>query len=193
MKKHKHTKTLMEIVKSMLDESGYHYENDEDVVKFSVSCSHCVVDTKILVDENAGLIIVYGLVNWLVKPEQRAAVLKLLNEKNAGCYFTTLFLDPSDGQVMCRALCYGDTNKLTELEVTAAFASVIKTLDEAFPEIVCKSLGIPPELIPSDTDDVAPDASSSSDDFPGYGAFGDSLRLPGWTPGKDNNPDEPGD
>ena len=196
MKKNKKTKTLMSIVKSMLDENGYRYEIDEDVVSLGVSRSNCVVDNKIFVDEDAGLIVVYGLVSLLVKPARRAAVLELMNEKNTRSFFSTLCLNPSDGQVMCRALCYGDKNKLTELEVAAAYAAVVESLDDAFPEIVCASLGIPPELIPSDSDDVAPvfpngsgDNSRISSDV--YAALGGAASLRCWTPDKNKDSDVP--
>ena len=195
MKKNKKTKTLMSIVKSMLDENGYRYEIDEDVVSLGVSRSNCVVDNKIFVDEDAGLIVVYGLVSLLVKPARRAAVLELMNEKNTRSFFSTLCLNPSDGQVMCRALCYGDKNKLTELEVAAAYAAVVESLDDAFPEIVCASLGIPPELIPSDDDDVAPVNPNGSGDFSRiapdvYPDLGGATSLRCWTPDKDQESDD---
>lgn len=87
MKKPKKTKTLMSIVKSMLDENGYRYEIDDNVVSLGVSRSNCVVENKIFIDEDSGLIVVYGVVSLIVKPERRAAVLELMNEKNARSFF----------------------------------------------------------------------------------------------------------
>ena len=188
-------KTLMALVKSMLDVRGYYYEVDDMVVKFGVQRNNCVVDIKMLVEEEAGVIVVYGFVGLVVKNARRAAVLELMNDKNAYNHFSTLFVNPSDGQVMCRALCYGNKKVLTDNEVAAAFSSVVVTIDDAFPEIVCTSMGMPPELIPSDADDVAPECSDNSEDIPvigsdAYQSLSGSSSLLCWAPNKDNRAGE---
>lgn len=149
------TKMLKDIVVSMLESHDYKYTVEEEVITLSMSTECCIIENKILTDEESGLVVVYGMLGVFVPPENRGTVLELLNEQNVKSSLSTLFMHEGNAPVVCRCSCYRNNEMITAQDVESALAVVVGTLVEVYPGVVCASLGFSPDLLMNDTDKEA--------------------------------------
>lgn len=146
---------LKDIVVTMLESQGYKYTVDEEAITLSMSTECCIIEIKILTDEEAGLVVVYGMLGVFVPPENRGAVLELINDKNVKSALSTLCMHTGNGPVLCRCSCYRNNEMITVQDVESALAVVVGTLVEVYPGVVCASLGFSPDLLMNNTDKEA--------------------------------------
>ena len=135
-------KTIKEIAKAVLDECEYSYEEQDELIRFGVKGDNCMVRINILCREERKVMLVIGTLDVFVSEDKRTSVLTLLNRQNSQTLFTTLYLDPEDGQIMCRSACNADGGSLNENVANYALSVVIEMLDDVFKPIMRIQLGI---------------------------------------------------
>lgn len=145
-------KTIKDIVKSVLEISEYPYKEEDDMLIFLVGGDNCVVDLKIHCDEEVNVLSVNGLVNMVVPKHRRTAVLAQINELNAGNTMTKFTLVMSDCRIMCRCTCNTDNGALNTKVAKLLISAVIEMLDNAYPSLLCASLGISTDMLPRDAE-----------------------------------------
>lgn len=135
-------KTIKDIVISALSFFNYHYNADDECVYFGVNGDNCSIKVNVLCKEEDELLIVHGTIPALVPKDKRSSVIDMMNEKNNYFKLTTLYLDSDDGQVMCRCAALDCEDALNEHVVKVMISTVIDTLDEVYPEIIRRSVGL---------------------------------------------------
>lgn len=181
-------KTIKEIVLSAL--SGYKISPIEEgnIVSCSLRGNNCIITIKIRCDEEDKVMSVFGSVDLCVPSDRQAAVLKQINIMNARNSFSALYMNPTDGLVICRCSCNTDGGALNERLVLLAFVAVSDT----YLPLACARLGIQSEL-PSlnapneETGKIAEYVESEKNgDKPAIDTY-NSPSLFCWTPAKERN------
>lgn len=145
-------KTIQEIVKSSLEFNSLRYVEDDNVVLFNYSGENCKMEVRIICEEDEKVMIVIGLSDLYVPTDRQDAVLELINKFNDKYVYSTLCLNPSNGNVICRSACNTDDGALTENIVMLTLASVLEMMDEAYLPMVAARLGAYAGLTQSDED-----------------------------------------
>lgn len=185
-------KTIKEMVLSAL--SGYKISPIEEgnIVSCCLRGNNCIITIKIRCDEEDKVMSVFGSVDLYVPSDRQAAVLKQINIINARNSFSALYMNPTDGQVICRCSCNTDGGALNERLVLLAFVAVSDMLDEAYLPLACARLGIQSEL-PSlnapneETGKIAESVESEENgDKPAIDTYNSPSQFC-WIPAKERN------
>lgn len=182
-------KTIKEIVMSAL--SGYKISlvDEGNIVSCCLRGNNCILTIKILCDEETEVMSVFGSVDLFVPGDRQAEVLKQINIINTRNSVSVLYMNPTDGQVLCRCTCNTDGGALNERLVLLAFVAVSDMLDEAYHPLVCARLGIKSEL-PSHNEEPEEIAESVVSETNGDNPAIDSYHFPSqfcWLPAKERN------
>lgn len=135
-------RTIKEIAKSTLDGNGYRYEENGDILRFYVEGNHCSVIVNMLCKEDINLLAVYTTVNLYVQEDKQAEIIEQLNRWNNQSMISTLYLNPDDGRVVCRAACNSNDHALNETVVHLVLASAVDVIDTVYPDIIRMCSGV---------------------------------------------------
>lgn len=129
---------LIQIVKDFLEDSEFKYDFREDIscFDFGLAVDNGKVQVHIVVKEDEDYFMCYVAWEGNLPKRKLNVVYPILNDINYHTKFTTISVDPHDGELTCHCGFNTDESVLSEKQVGICLQLAVRTLDDNIERIM---------------------------------------------------------
>ncbi len=129
---------IVDTIRQFLDEAEFTYEFEEEVpcFDFGLNVENGTVQVRIIGRDDDDFMLIY--VVWDGKVPQRSVplIVPLLNDINLSTRFTTLCVDPKDGELSCHCGINTDQSAISVQQVGVSLQVAVRALDDNIDKIM---------------------------------------------------------
>ncbi len=129
---------MVEVIKQFLDESEFRYDYNEELkcYDFGLSMENGAVQVRLVARQEDAYFMVYAVWEGHLPVRSLPLVLPIINEINYHTKFTTMAIDPKDGELSCHCGLNTDDSELTVKQVGVSLQVTVKCLDDNVQKIM---------------------------------------------------------
>lgn len=125
-------------IKAFLDESEFHYDFDEEIgcFDFGLSVENGTVRVRMIGREEDDYMMTYVFWEGSVPVRSLPVVYPIINDINAHTKFTTVCVDPKDGEISCHCGMNTDESEMSVRQAGLSLNLAVRTLSENIEQIM---------------------------------------------------------
>lgn len=125
-------------IREFLEESELNFDYDEESMcfHFGLTVDNGSVRVSIIGSDEDDFMVIYVMWNGSVPVRSLPSVYPIINDINSSTRYTTLSVDPKDGEISCRVGMNTDESVLSLRQVGVGLSMAVRTLDENIERIM---------------------------------------------------------
>lgn len=129
---------INEAIRTFLDESDFRYNFNEDIgcFDFGLNVENGSVQVRLLAREEEDYFMAYVIWDGKIPTRALPLVTPILNEINYNTKFTTLCIDPQDGELSCHCGINTDDSTVSPKQIGVTMHVAVKALDDNIEQIM---------------------------------------------------------
>lgn len=129
---------MVEVIKQFLEDSEFRYDYNEEMkcYDFGLSMENGSVQVRLVAREEDSYFMVYAVWEGHLPVRSLPMVYPIINDINYHTKFTTLAVDPKDGELSCHCGLNTDDSHLTIRQVGVSLQVTVKNLDDNVQKIM---------------------------------------------------------
>lgn len=129
---------IVDTIRRFLDEAAFTYDFDAEVpcFDFGLNVENGTVQVRIIGRDDDDFMLIYVVWDGKVPPRSVPMIVPLLNDINLSTRFTTLCVDPKDGELSCHCGINTDDSGLSVRQVGVSLQVAVGSLDDNIDKIM---------------------------------------------------------